>query len=74
MDQLERKRYERRLREHFTPERLRQSLISASLLLAAYEFLKTRIISNTRDRYIQYMGPDGVKAMSHFPLIGDGDR
>jgi len=66
MDQLERKRYERKLQERFTPEHLRHSLISASLFLSAYEFLKSRILANTRDHFVEGIDARGIRYSSSY--------
>ncbi len=48
MDDVTRKRYERRLQEKLAPGAIKENLLGAALFLVVYELLKTEVIEKTR--------------------------
>lgn len=61
MDEIARKRLERKLREKLSPQQVTGNLLSASLFLVAYELLKVEVIGKTRDFFLEGSDESGMK-------------
>jgi len=61
MDELSRKRHERDLRRQFQPDQIRLSLNRAALFMVAYELLKSRVMTKTREFFIDSVDAKGFK-------------
>ena len=66
MDEIARKRLERKLREKLSPQEVTGNLLWASLFLVAYELLKIDILEKTRGFFLEGFDETGMKYSSRY--------